>query len=201
MIADAALRLIVSEPKMLFTTGCSLPGVLPFSVCFLFFIYKICFPFFLRIVFLLEADCCLSQTAAATCCETNSLEYGRKFPIAKARLLTFTRTWKWKKKEKKMKIADNSVYFLCLISMCKVWPAWVCFGKIWTCQPGPWTCLPNTLGIISTATGVRACDNVHPWSRKITKNNEVQRKSLMTKSEGCFILTMTWLSRKRKRMP
>ena len=51
MIADAALRLIVSEPQTLFTTGCSLPGVLPFSVCFLFFIYWICFPLFSALLF------------------------------------------------------------------------------------------------------------------------------------------------------
>ena len=38
--ADAALRLILSEPQTLFTTGCSHPGALPFSVCFLFLIYR-----------------------------------------------------------------------------------------------------------------------------------------------------------------
>ena len=79
MIADAALRLIVSEPQTLFTTGCSLPAVLPFSLCFLFFIYRICFPFFSAFLFFLpEADCRLTE--ASTCCETNSLEYGRKLP-------------------------------------------------------------------------------------------------------------------------
>ena len=52
MIADATLHLIDSEPKTLFTTSCSLPAVLPFSVSFLFFIYQICFFFFFfRIAF------------------------------------------------------------------------------------------------------------------------------------------------------
>ena len=46
MVTDAALRLIVSEPHTLFTTG-----VLPFSVCFFFFIYGICFPFFSALLF------------------------------------------------------------------------------------------------------------------------------------------------------
>ena len=49
------------------------------------------FLFFSALLFLLETDCCLSRTAAATC-ESNSLEYGRKFLIAKARLLTLTWT-------------------------------------------------------------------------------------------------------------
>ena len=89
MIADAALRLIVSEPQTFFTTGCSLPGVLPFFVGFLSYIPDL-FSFFLRVAFLLEADCCLSQSAAVTSCETNLHEYGRKFLIAKARLLTLT---------------------------------------------------------------------------------------------------------------
>ena len=49
MIADATLRLIVSDPQMLFTTGCSLPGVLPLSVFsfsykgFAFLFSKYCF--------------------------------------------------------------------------------------------------------------------------------------------------------------
>ena len=60
LIADAALRLIVREPQTLFTTGCSPPGVLPFSLCFLFFVYQVCFPSFSVLLFLLEADCCLS---------------------------------------------------------------------------------------------------------------------------------------------
>ena len=57
MIADVALRLIVREPQTLFTTGCSLPGLLPFSVCFLlllfFFFFHIpdLFSLFLRIAF------------------------------------------------------------------------------------------------------------------------------------------------------
>ena len=59
-----------------------------------FFIYRIGFPFLLFVAFLLEADSCLSVTAAATCCEMNSLEYGQKFLIAKVRLLTLTQTWK-----------------------------------------------------------------------------------------------------------
>ena len=100
MIADASLRIIISEPQTVFTTGCSLPGVLPFSVCFLFFIYRICFPFFSSLLFFLDVGCCLSRTAAAvTCCETNSLEYGWKFPIAKTMLLTLTQAWKQTKDE------------------------------------------------------------------------------------------------------
>ena len=62
--------------------------------------------FFLHVAFffffLLEADCCLSGTAA-TCCETNSLKYGQKFWITKARILILTHTWK----RKKMKVADE----------------------------------------------------------------------------------------------
>ena len=75
MIANAAPCLIVNEPQTLFATGCSLPRVLDLL------------SLFLHIDFLLEADC--SPTAAATC-ETNSLEYGWKVPIVKARLLTLT---------------------------------------------------------------------------------------------------------------
>ena len=123
MIADAALRLIVSERQTLFTTGCSLPRGLPFSVSFLFFVLDL-LSFFLRVDFLLEANCCLSQTAAATCCEMNLLEYGWKFPITKARLLSY---WSWlgHGSEQKMEVADS--VFLCLISMCKA---------IWKRQPG-----------------------------------------------------------------
>ena len=98
---------------MLFTSGCSLQGVLPFSVSFIFFIYWISFPFFFCIAFLPEADCCLSRITAATCCETNLLEYGQNFLMVKARLLTSTQTWTQTK--------DESSY-LCPILMCKVWP-------------------------------------------------------------------------------
>ena len=101
MIADAALRLIVSEPQTLFTTACSIQGVLPFSVCFSFsYTGFVFFNFFSTLLFCWRLIAALSRTAAATFCETNLLEYGRKFPIAKARLLTLTRTWKRTKDER-----------------------------------------------------------------------------------------------------
>ena len=115
MIADAALRIIVSEPQTLFTTGCSLPGVLTLSVCFLFFIYRTCFPFFFPALLF----CWRLTAAAATYCETNSLDYGRKFPIAKARLLTLTQT----RKQAKDECSRRQSGYLCPISMCKVRPA------------------------------------------------------------------------------
>ena len=46
-------HLIVNKQPVLFTTGFSLQGVLPFSVCFLFFVFWICFPFSLRCLFFL----------------------------------------------------------------------------------------------------------------------------------------------------
>ena len=116
MITSATLHLIVSEPQTLFTSGCSLPGVLPFSVCFLFFVYRICFPFFSALLFLLEADCCLSWTAAATFCEMNSLEYGWKFLITKVRLLTLNRTWKQIEDESSRWLVFTRVQFRCVKS-------------------------------------------------------------------------------------
>ena len=51
MIANAAPHLIVSESQTLFTTGCSLPGVLPFPVSFLFFCILDLLSFFLHVAF------------------------------------------------------------------------------------------------------------------------------------------------------
>ena len=53
----------------------------------------------LHIPDLLSIFLCVAFLPAATCCETNSLKYGRKFPIAKVRLLTLTWTWKRTKDE------------------------------------------------------------------------------------------------------
>ena len=108
----------------------------PFLFVFSFSNTGSAFPFSPHCFFLLEVDCCLSRTAAATCCKTNSLEYGWKFLIAKARLLTLTWTWKW---EKKMKVADDRCLLVSYFN-CKVWPAWLYFGEIWTRKLGTWTC-------------------------------------------------------------
>ena len=70
---------------------------------------------FLRIAFLLEVDCCWSRTAAVTC-ETNSLEYGQKFPIAEARLLTLTPTWKGTQDESSRRQVFSCVRFRCVKS-------------------------------------------------------------------------------------
>ena len=93
-----------------------------FLFLFSFFIYRICFPFSQHCFFCWRLIAsCLSQTAAAKCCETNTqTKYGWKFLIVKVRLLTLTRTWKWKKKKKrKKKVAPGVftyVWFQCVES-------------------------------------------------------------------------------------
>ena len=115
MITDAALHLIVSEPETLFTTSCSLPGVLPFSVSFLFFIYLICFPFFSALLFcwrLIAAEAeqqrqhVVKHISSSTAGNSRSQKWGY---------------WPWLEhgSELKMKVADDKcscVRFQCIKS-------------------------------------------------------------------------------------
>ena len=153
MIASAALRLIVSEPQMLFITGCSLPEVLPFSVCFLFFIYRICFPFFWALLF------CWRLIAAVTWCEMNSLENGQKFTIAKVRLLTLTRTWKRTKDESCRQKVFTWVQFQCVKSglhgctLAKYEHASQVHEPVYRTRPMSF----------QHAIGMWGCGNLYPW--------------------------------------
>ena len=128
----------------LVTHKCSSPLAAHFQEsCHFLFVFSFsssgfAFPFSLRCFF---AGGCY-QTAAATCCEMNSLEHGWKFPIAKARLLTLTQTWKQTKDE-----SSGRYVFTCV--------------RFWSVKSGLHSC---TLAKYEHAS--RAWESVNPNARR-----------------------------------
>ena len=104
MITDAALRLIISEPQTLFTTGRSLPGVLPFSVSFLFFMFQIYFPFFLRVAFFAEGWLLLTPDSSSNMLWNEFARVWMEIPDGESEAIDLDSNMEVKKK---MKVADD----------------------------------------------------------------------------------------------
>ena len=102
-ISTAPLCLIGSESQTLFTTGCSLQGILQCSVSFLCFIYRICFPFFSMLLF-----CWRLIAAPAEQLQRHVVKWIRSSMDGNSRLRKRS-YWPWLEHggQQKMKVADD----------------------------------------------------------------------------------------------